>query len=384
MGEYSVGIIHNIISPYRIPLFKSISGHNEIDLTVYYCSESHDHRKWDIPDSDTYQHEILNGISFDTKYVPFTYHINPSIIRNIYDDGLDILIIGGCSDFTTQIGYFTAKILDIPVILWSEQISESQSYINAINYPIKKWIASNANSLIVPGQHAKRFHTQLGATPDKIFFAPNIIQNEKYIKKSQNYSQYAEDIKRAHGLENKTIILFVGQLIHRKGVKFLLQAYKKLQQDRSDVALLIVGDGIKRKKFEDMATNGGIDNIWFTGWVSETQKLIYYALSDLFVLPTREDLAPLVLNEAMASGLPVITTDAVGTSEDMIEGGKNGYIVPSEDSNMLYKRMGQLVDKPAQLSSMGERSREIIQERFSIERAVEGFISAINYSMRGI
>jgi glycosyltransferase involved in cell wall biosynthesis len=324
-----------------------------------------------------FDYEILDGFSIDNKKLPASYHLNPGIVSKIRKRKHDVVIIGGCSDFTTQVSYLFGKVLGIPVILWSEQTNSVQTLINSFNYPIKKHIISNSNAVIVPGVEAKEFHKSMGATESDIYFAPNIIDNNKYIEEPSKFRSHTENLKSVYDFNGKTVFLFLGQLIWRKGIIELLSSYKRVKDNRDDIALLTVGDGPLRDKVEKRIQEENIQDVHLTGWVSEKQKLIFYGMADVFVLPTREDLAPLVLNEALAASLPIITTSAAGNAQDVIPKKENGWIVPPNNADELANKLSTAASQQSNLEEMGNESKEVLCERFTIQESIDGFVSAI-------
>ena len=377
MKKYKVTLIHNIISPYRVPLFEGLSEHPSIDLFVYFCAKTHKERKWDILESDRYKYEILSGITLEIFGIK--YHINPSIISKLIKGKYDVVIIGGNTDFTTQAAFIISKLLKTPTILWSEGIESAQSLLGKVISPLTKYIVRNVDAVVVAGTMSRDFNIKNGARQEKIFIAPNIVDNEMFIKQSLKSKKEKERFKQELNIQNKKIILFVGQLIKRKGVEYLLKAYKKIKNDYDDVCLVVIGDGVLKNELEDICIKEHIKDVRFTGWVSEEQKIIYYSIADLFVLPTLEDVWGLVINEAMCCGLPVISTKAAGCAQDMIIPGENGFIVDAANIDQLYSSMKKIILDDEVAKKMGEKSLEIIENRFSLSKMVNGFVSAIEY-----
>lgn len=377
MKKYKVAFIHNIISPYRIPLFEELSAHPLIDLYVYFCAETHKNRKWDVPKCGNFNYSVLSG--FTLEFSEVKYSVNPSIVLNLIKGKYDVIIISGNSDFTTHVTYFTSKLLRIPTIWWSEGIESTQSKLGKLISPLTKHIVKNVDAVIVPGSLSKKFHIKLGANPETVFLAPNIVNNKEFFESHSKFKPYVEQFKQKFNFPNKKIILYVGQLIQRKGVEYLIDAYALLKNEYNNVCLVIVGDGVLKRELEKKCHDLHIQDIVFTGWVSEDQKIMYYSISDLFVLPTLEDVWGLVINEAMCCGLPVISTTKAGCSTDMITPSKNGYIVESSKTDQLYSAMKKIVESEDLRIKMSEKSLEIIKTNFSMDNMIFGFVSAIEH-----
>lgn len=375
MKAYKVALIHNIISPYRVPLFEELANQDFLELFVYYCSIIDKNRKWDVIESDKYSYKILPGLKLEFKDMAFNF--NPAILKELAINDYDIIIIGGCSDFTTQLVFLFSKLKNIPIILWSEGIESAQSLLGKVMNTLTDNVIKNSNALIVPGSRSREFHIKRGADPDKIYIVPNTIDNNFYIAQSNSYREVSPMIKEELGLSHDRIILFVGRLTENKGVHYLLDAYKRLKEETSiDVCLVIVGDGSFKGMLLEKCFKDDIKDVYFTGWLNGNEKIKYYSISDIFVLPTLKDLCPLVINEAMACSLPVITTDAAGCAVDQIVPGVNGFIVKATDVNQLYFNLERSLSDGF-LRTMGTNSLNRLIKHFSMSNAIEGFKSAI-------
>jgi glycosyltransferase involved in cell wall biosynthesis len=115
--------------------------------------------------------------------------------------------------------------------------------------------------------------------------------------------------------------------------------------------------------------------------VSKEEKRQYLAEADCFVLPSIEDPAPLVLNEAMASSLPIVTTMGVGNAPEMVTNGGNGYIVPAGDADALATALTKILNNKNELTRMGTRSCRIIAERFCPAYTADQFVAAIKTTL---
>lgn len=379
MEQHKVALIHNIISPYRVPLFECIASHPSIDLSVFYCAKTHKHRKWDIVESKKYNYEVLSG--WVLEYSGIIYHINPSIISKIIKGKYDAVILGGNPDFTVHVSFALCKILRIPVIWWSEAIESSETCLGKLIKPITKYIIKNSDAIVVPSTPSFDFHLKHGATSNKIFTGPNIVDNSTIVQKCKDYKLKKDDIKKDKALQGKKIILFVGQLIERKGVEYLIQAFGRIKEENDDFCLILIGDGNSKQKLKSMVAADNIKDVYFKGWVTEEEKIAFYAISDLFVLPTLSDLCPLVINEAMACSLPIVSTEAAGNSKDMVRNGENGHVVSPKNVSQLYESIKAVMINEELRNKMAKSSSAIIENEFSIENTVHGFLSAIKYSV---
>ena len=163
------------------------------------------------------------------------------------------------------------------------------------------------------------------------------------------------------------MILAIGQMIHRKGFDVLLKAAKDLAPE---IGIYFVG-GEAKAEYLQLKEELGLTNVHFLGFQKKERLAKFYKAADLFVLPTREDIWGLVINEAMACGLPVITTDKCVAGLELVKDGKNGYIVPVDDRDALVRRINGLLAEDYR--KMGENALETIRP-YTIENMVKAHV----------
>jgi glycosyltransferase involved in cell wall biosynthesis len=175
--------------------------------------------------------------------------------------------------------------------------------------------------------------------------------------------------------------LFAGQFIPRKGVMILLQALAKLRLDRSDVAMLLLGRGILLNDIQEFLHSHNLEKaVRILGYIQQADLPKYCAISDVFVLPSLYDAFPVAIHEAMACGLPIITTEMVGATPDLVKDGVNGFVVPHSDIAALCHALDEILRDEDKRLQMAKASRTII-EGWSADKAVDGFRQAIEYSL---
>lgn len=141
-------------------------------------------------------------------------------------------------------------------------------------------------------------------------------------------------------LINKKIVLTVGRFIPSKGFDVLLEAWKHVKRDYQ---LLIIGGGSLEQSYMDYINENKLENIKIIDYKPKKDLFNYYKASDLFVLPTRWDVWGLVINEAMACGLPIVTTNMCIAGLELIENGVNGYIIPVDDQEALANKINMIL-----------------------------------------
>jgi glycosyltransferase involved in cell wall biosynthesis len=167
--------------------------------------------------------------------------------------------------------------------------------------------------------------------------------------------------------------LLIARLLGDKGVREYAQAAKQLKLSHPSVTCRLVGwiddnpDAIKQQELDEWVNGGYID---YTGRLTNVQPAITECA--VYVLPSYREGTPRTVLEAMAMGRPIITTDAPGCRETVVNG-ENGYLIPVQDCNTLYQKMVQLAESPELALKMGQVSRKIAEQKFDVHK--------VNYAM---
>ncbi|MCX5835244.1 MAG: glycosyltransferase family 4 protein [Deltaproteobacteria bacterium] len=158
-------------------------------------------------------------------------------------------------------------------------------------------------------------------------------------------------------LSKNRIILYVGQLIRRKGLPHLIEAMNIVREKVGNVKLLLIGQGADKDSLQDLVRQRNLtEQVLFLGAEDHEHVLAFMNVSDLFVLPSLEEAFGIVLVEAMSQGLPVVATDVQGVPS-IVRDGVNGYLVPPRDEKALAARIISLLENARLAKEMGERNR---------------------------
>ena len=160
--------------------------------------------------------------------------------------------------------------------------------------------------------------------------------------------------------------LFVGRLAAVKGLPVLFQAVQSLIKTLPGFHLTLIGDGPERAALERMAADMGLSgHLSFVGYKSQSEVATYLGQSDLLVLPSFAEGVPVVLMEAMAAQLPVVTTQIAGVPE-LVRDGVSGRLVPPGDANALHDALAQVLADPEQAAKMGAAGRAHVSAQYDI------------------
>jgi glycosyltransferase involved in cell wall biosynthesis len=234
----------------------------------------------------------------------------------------------------------------------------------------------HCDAFVVPGKSSFEYLRDSGVSEELIFTAPNAVDTQFFKTRAEVIRRDATAHREALGLPPR-FFLHVGRLVGEKGIFDLLHAYRALQPElRKNVGLVFVGDGPERSALlqQAVATNPG--SVRLVGFAQREELAAYYGLADVFVFPTHTDPWGLVVNEAMACGLPVIASHAAGCVADLADDGWNGRVVPVGSVQQLACAMEDLAHDADLRALMGRRSRDRI-EQYSPEAWAAGMANAV-------
>lgn len=265
--------------------------------------------------------------------------------------------------FTSAFSLWTVIVLLLkPILRWRvivvfDGVSPGIDYLNSGSRIYARRAMLPLIDGIITNSHISQKYlvNVLGARSDRVFVRPYLVPDTTALLKHAGKVDL-ENLQLHH-----PVFLYVGQLVSRKGVQYLLEACKLLKQESDKpFSLLLVGDGDQRLELEAFVQANGLGNqIKFVGQVKYAQLGAFFRTSDVFVFPTLEDIWGMVILEAMAFGKPVLCSKWAASTE-MIREGENGYIFDPYNTEKLLEIMFKFMVFPGLARSMGEESKNII------------------------
>ena len=368
-------ILTEIIAPYRIPVFNALARREEIDLHVIFLAESDPKlRDWLVyKDEIRFSYQVLP--SWRRKFAGHNLLLNRGLKSGLQRAAPDAILCGGYNYVASWQAMSWARRRRVPFILWVESTERDIRSRNRVIEFLKRRFIKRCSAFVVPGKSSLRYVMSYGVLERDVFTAPNAVDTELFAQRAEAVRQEAEKRRQALQLPPR-FFLFVGRLVREKGVFDLLEAYGKLTLElRTLVSLVLVGEGIAREEVTRRARQIVPGQVRCAGFVQRDHLADYYALAEGFVFPTHSDTWGLVVNEAMACGLPVIASDAAGCVADLIEDSWNGWVVRRGDVIQLASAMEELGRDPDGRARMGNHSRERILS-YSPEACAAGIAQA--------
>jgi 1,2-diacylglycerol 3-alpha-glucosyltransferase len=368
-------ILTEIIAPYRIPVFNVLGRRAEVDLHVIFLAETDKTvRQW---------HVYRNEISFSYQVLPSwrwraganSLLLNWGLSTALNKSDPQVIIFGGYNYLASWEALLWARRHRVEFLLWSESNGDDARAGRPLVEYLKAYFLKKCDGFIVPGKASFEYLKTLGCDERTIASAPNAVDNDLFASEANRVRSRAAEFREKLKLPSR-FILFVGRLVPEKGVFDLLDAYAKLGSSiQSEVGLVFAGDGVSRRELERRAKQISPGIVCFPGFAQREDLAGFYALADVLVLPTHSDPWGLVVNEAMACGLPIIVSNVAGCSADLVEEGWNGHIVPPRDVEKLSSAIDSIVRQRELRLRMTEHSLERIQ-KYSPEACAAGLAAA--------
>jgi glycosyltransferase involved in cell wall biosynthesis len=378
-----VMILHNMITPYRLPLFEELS--KKYDLSVYFCKTKDKDRKWSTKlKGYSFSHKILKHFNFG----PFA--INPELKgllkKNIYDyyivfenpenansilkvikyakkNKKKIIILNGRKD---------DEIYSMNQLRGSKNPLKSAGYliIKSIYHKYRNYVYGFANSFISYCRSSTKYLISNSVPKDNIFTGTQnmpkiLLPNATWKSRPNEYG-------------NKKIIFHIGYLNRDKGVHYIINAFN--QMGRKDTLLLIAGSGEYEENLRKLSKQN--KNIVFLGHLNKVERANYYSICDFSIFASFHDAWSHVVAESLYYNKPVIVS-CQDEARELIKEGETGFIINDKSTNELKGAMEKMLDNQKLLTQMKKNVKKIPKSKIvDINTTVKIFENAINYASK--
>jgi glycosyltransferase involved in cell wall biosynthesis len=346
----------NIPTPYRVDFFNELGKH--CDLTVLFERSNADDREenWTKNNSVNYKSHFLGGkkVGNDTA---FSFEIVKWLKKGMFD----YYIIGGYSTPTAMLAINVLRVKNIPFFINADGgLIKDDSCLKKL---LKKHLIKSANWYLSSSNSTSEYLKYYGATHENIYKYPftSISGDEilKYIPSKQD----KQKLKQGLGLKYDKVVLSVGQLIERKGYDSLIESWSKINKD---TCLCIIGSGNKKEQLEKKVQELALENVILIDFKPKEELLMYYKAADIFILPTKEDIWGLVINEAMSCGLPIVSTVKCVAALELVEDNINGFLTNIDDLDNMTSKLQYLLESYEERQEFGKKSLDKIS-KYTIE-----------------
>lgn len=337
----------NYPSPYRVRFFDELG--KTMDVTVLFAKPTsevrHRNKDWYISGQGNFRAvQLERGVKLGGSTV---YTDVISWLRRDFDH---IVVCGyGLPTMILAMAYMRLRRIRFDMEVDGGLIRQE----NWLKYRFKRRLVRMASRWLSTGRATTEYLVHYGANPERVVTYPFSSLSQADLRESPASQAEKEALRRELDLPEGPLALSIGQFIHRKGFDVLMKASAGM-----DVSVCIVG-GEPGEEYRKLRRELGADRVIFRGFQKKEALANYYRAADLFVLPTREDIWGLVINEAMAFGLPVVTTDKCVAGLELVEECVNGALIPADDPQALAEAIRRVLE--ADLWEMGKASLEKIR-----------------------
>lgn len=337
-----IAYLTNIPSPYRVAMMEEWASRLQAELSselrTYYTDKGDQGRGWSTQTAEHVQEERLSTIFSVPGYGRLNWGLFRMVRRN------DIVIIGGFEQASYLAAAFLARMMGRKVILLFDGFSPKRLDNDPAHVRLVKWLTGKlCHVYFVNGSVGRTFVRRHVGARDDLIFNQYLSVPTGHIEREKAKGIARKTLRIDLGLPtDRRIAAFCGYLIPRKRPELIIEAIAMLPAANRPVALFI-GRGPLTDALQQQARRLGVDVI-FGGFREGTDLARHYLASDFLVLPSDDDPWGLVVNEALAAGLPVIASDACGATEDLVIEGMTGFAFRAGDAKDLARAMKDLFD----------------------------------------
>lgn len=376
---------------YQAPLFRAIARRPDIDLTVFFGS-NHGIAPdkvdpgfgkaiaWDISLLDGYKHVFLNNRKPGREVSDWRLDA-PDLKSYFKSERYDAVLVFGWDKVLFWQAIWWARMYGIPLIQRGESNLKLARpwYVKAAKKILFPLLFRQFKAFLAIGKLNGELYRHFGVPEAAIFTAPYCVDNDFFSERAAAQTVYARQLRKDLGIrDDDTVFLFMAKFIDRKRPLDLIAAAAK-NHAAGNSHVIFVGDGALLETCRNTIAADKLTSVHLVGFKNQSELPAYYAAADVLVLPSEYETWGLVVNEAMACGLPCIVSDACGAAADMILEGKTGFTYPMGDVPRLAELMMFMAGNKEDLRAMGRYAAAHVQN-FSVASTVSALENALRFT----
>jgi glycosyltransferase involved in cell wall biosynthesis len=376
-------LVTNILTPYR-SYFYSLLHHEcvikNIDLKILVTADNEPNRNWKYEDFKQEYTILVKGKIFSFPNNIFI-HLN-NIIPFLKDFKPSIVICAGTYLYPALWQILTLKkFLNYKTIYWNESHNHELRDYSGWKIKLREYIRSvifnKIDAFWYGGEWALEMIDKYADSSSKKIFVPNLI-NEKAFEDALSFTEEQKaNIRKKYGIsENYINLICPARLTSVKGQLNFFKQFKNYP-NASKFCFILAGDGDQEKVIKECVEHSGILNVRLLGYKNQEEIIELYSVSDYFFMPSLSDPNPLTCIESLWCGLPLIVSNHVGNSPEVIKPGVNGYIFNAERLNESYMYFDDIINHRNNdwLLNARKESRRIAHEKYSSLDSTKRIIS---------
>ncbi len=354
------------MGPYHFARMEAVAKVGEVDLLVVEGTSLDDHG-WERRERP--RSFELRTLSHELSSPQVLRRAKSGLCQAISEFRPDVIVTSGYAELALRRMALKAKRQGTRVLFWSESTAFDKP-----RYPWKEWLKGymvrQYDGALVAGTPHKRYAVQLGLSESQVEIVGGVIDNALFSRGAQTARASANDLRATLGLP-EGYFLYVGRFLPQKNLRRLLQAYGTYRRGSArgqTLDLVLVGGGPEEEAMRRIVTSEETPGVHFLGIRQIDELPTFYGLASWFILPSISEPWGLVVNEAMASGLPVLVSNRCGCVEDLVQDGVNGLVFSPDSEEAVAAALRQAAEMPREARErMGQASQRHI-EQFSPEQ----------------
>lgn len=359
-----VVLITNIPAPYRLPIFERIWSEFGDRFLVIYAADREKNRSWNLPEIK-FNHIFLKK-RVTAKKDGFNFvHNNLDVWSRLKEFNPDVVVTTGFNP-THIYAYVFARMYNKKHIPMTDGWLFTEKDLSIFHKLLRKLIFSTSHAFIGASEASLLLYNSYGIESEKLFKSHLCVENKRFYNTIE--------------FENREYdLMFSGQFTDRKMPLFFSEIAGKVSKEFPKLKVLVLGEGPLKEEFFSKLESLNID-FHYAGFVTQEELPSFYSRSKLFLFTTKLDPWGVVVNEALASGTPVLTTPFAGVANDLIINGKNGYVLPV-DSKFWSQKIISLLNNQVQWNNLSIFSKRSVRE-FNFDAAAKGIVEACEFAYK--
>ena len=366
-----LAVVTNILTPYRIPLFEALHRRVE-EFTVLLMAGQEENREWAL-EGYGFRAEVLPGIHVRPPGHAVSMHCNYGVIRRLIRVAPDVVLSGGFGPANIAALLYCMAFRK-KFVGWGELMIHPEDTASAVRTMVRRWLTRWSDGSIASSSAARDAFLRYGTDAERVLTCLMPIDVDRFARDTREF-RAKPDYETLQARYSRPILLSVGQIVRRKGYPELFRMYRRVLDTWPQASLIIVGDGPERLQYENDAASWGLKNVHFVGFQPASQLVRFLAIADVFVFPTLYDPFGAVLSEAMAAGLPVVSSVHAAATRDLVEDGVSGFrIDPHDTEASVSSLLKVLALEPEQRRALGQAAYRRVKEG-DITTAAESMVT---------
>ena len=356
-----LGVLTSHPIQYQAPIFRALA--ERVDLTVFFAHRQSAEGQgragygvafdWDVDLLSGYRHLDLVNVSAAPDTGRFAGCDTPDIGARLQAEGIDVLLVTGWNLKSHWQAIWACRRLGIPVMVRGDSHLDTPrgrltSLVKAVLYPV---LLRCFDALLYVGARNRAYLRHYHVPEPRLFFSPHCVDNAGFAAAA---AAAGRGLREQLGLtEDTRVVAYAGKLAAGKHVDDLLRAVARLRVLRPElnVTVLVAGDGPERTALTALADELSVPRRWL-GFCNQSRLPAVYAAADLLALPSVSETWGLVVNEAMACGLPCVVSAVCGCAPDLIVPGVTGETHAPADVESLAQALARCLDHPADAAAI--------------------------------